>query len=272
EKDYWRKNIATYRDARVPDLSHVSLNLDLFPETSRYRVSGTFELKNAGDQPLEDILLTGGRHWQKLRWTMNDKPCLPTDRAHLFMFNPPGGALAPGQKVKIGFAHEGLYPRGISKRAMGSSEFILPSAVVLTSFEASIVPLLGFKDSVGIDDENRQDPKEFRDNFYIGQTDSFVGTRAPFTTKITVTAPADFTLNSVGTKTGESVVGGRRTVVWKSDYPVSFFNVIAGKWEVERGDGTLVFYDRQHRYNIGEMREALDAARRYYSEWFYPYP
>ena len=272
EKDYWRKNLATYRDAKVPDLSHVSLDLDLFPETSRYRVSGTFELKNPGDQPLEEILLTGGLHWEKLVWTMNGEPCSPTDRAHLFVFNPPGGALAPGQKIEIGFTHEGYYPRGISKRAMGSSEFILPSGVVLTSFEASIVPLIGFKDSVGIDDENRQDPKEFRDNYYVGQTDSFVGPRAPFTTKITVTGPADFTINSVGTKINESVRDGRRTVLWKSDYPVSFFNVIAGKWEVERGDGTLVFYDRRHGYNVGEMREALDAARRYYSEWFYPYP
>ena len=40
EKDYWRKNLATYRDARVPDLSHVALDLDLFPKTSRYHVSG----------------------------------------------------------------------------------------------------------------------------------------------------------------------------------------------------------------------------------------
>ena len=65
---------------------------------------------------------------------------------------------------------------------------------------------------------------------------------------------------------------GRRTVVWESDFPVSFFNVIAGRWQVERGEGTAVYYYRGHPYNIGEMREALDAARRYYSEWFYPYP
>ena len=76
----------------------------------------------------------------------------------------------------------------------------------------------------------------------------------------------------MGTKTAETVKDGRRTVVWESDFPVSFFNVIAGRWEVERGEGTAVYYDRGHPYNIGEMREALDAARRYYSEWFYPYP
>ncbi len=53
---------------------------------------------------------------------------------------------------------------------------------------------------------------------------------------------------------------------------MSFFNVIAGRWQVERGGGTAIYYDSGHPYNIAEMRESLDAARRYYSEWFYPYP
>ncbi len=151
-------------------------------------------------------------------------------------------------------------------------EFILPSSVVLTSFRPSIVPVLGYVEEVGIDDDNRHDAKEYRDDFYEGQTDSFLGARTPYTTKITITGPAEFTLNSVGTKTAETTAGGRRTVVWESDHPVSFFNVVAGRWQVERGQGTAVYYHSAHRYNIAEIRESLDAARRYYSEWFYPFP
>ncbi len=271
-KDYWRKNLATYRDARVPDIHHVTLELDLFPEQYRYRARGKYVLVNPSEKPLYEILLTGGPHWEKLSWTMDGKSVSPIDRAYLYAFTPPGGAFAPGQKVEIGFEHEGTFPQGISKSGGGSSEFILPSSVVLTSFRPTIVPLLGFVDSVGIDDENRQDPKEFRDDFYKGQTDSFVGARAPFTTKITVTGPSDFIINSVGTKTADLVNGGRRTVVWESDFPVSFYNVIAGRWQVERKAGSAVYYYRGHRYNIGEMSEALEAARRYFSEWFYPYP
>ena len=212
------------------------------------------------------------RDRSQLSWTMDGKPVVPSDRAGLYVFSPPGGALAPGQMVEVGFEHEGTYPQGTSKRGGGSGEFILPSSVVLTSFRPSIAPILGFQDAVGIDDENRQDPKEFRDDFYKGQTDSFVGARAPYTTKITVTAPADFTVNSVGTKTAETLKDGRKAVVWESDFPVNFFNVIAGRWKVERGNGSALYYDARHPYNIGEMSEALEAARRYYSEWFYPYP
>ena len=50
QKDYWRKNMATYRDARIPDLKHVELSLDLFPERSSYHVTGKYDLINASDQ------------------------------------------------------------------------------------------------------------------------------------------------------------------------------------------------------------------------------
>ncbi len=272
EKDYWRKNLATYRDARIPDLRLVTLHLDLFPERSAYRARGTFDLVNGTDRPLREVLLTGGPHWEKLAWTMDGEPFSPADRAHLFVFTPPGGTLAPGGTVQIGFEHEGRFPRGVSKRTAGASEFILPSAVVLTSFRPAIVPVLGFLDSIGIDDDNRQDSREYPDDFYLGQTDSFMGYRTPFSTKITITGPAEFTINSVGIKTSDDVQDGRRTVVWESDHPVSFFNVIAGRWAVEHGDGTAVFYHPGHRYNVAEMREALDAAHRHFSRWFFPYP
>ena len=134
------------------------------------------------------------------------------------------------------------------------------------------MPLLGYVEEAGIDDENHHDPKEYRDDFYKGQTDSGLAPARRSRPRSQSPAPADFTLNSVGTKTAEAVKDGRAEAVWESDHPVSFFNVIAGRWQVERGEGTAIYYDSGHPYNVAEMRESLDAARRYYSEWFYPYP
>jgi len=53
---------------------------------------------------------------------------------------------------------------------------------------------------------------------------------------------------------------------------VSFFNVVGGRWSVRRGHGTAIFYHPGHGYNIDEMIGALDAARRWYSAWFRPFP
>jgi hypothetical protein len=53
---------------------------------------------------------------------------------------------------------------------------------------------------------------------------------------------------------------------------VNFFNVVAGQWKVWQGDGVEVHYLPKHEYNITEIGETLEASRRWYSEWFYPYP
>ena len=123
EKDYWRKNMATYRDARIPDPKHVELNLDLFPERSRYHVTGKYDLINASDEPLDEILLTGGPHWEKLSWTMDDKPFTPKNSAGLFVFTPPKGPSLPARRCGSvsstrGHILEESARRGAGKRSL----------------------------------------------------------------------------------------------------------------------------------------------------------
>ena len=64
---------------------------------------------------------------------MDEKPYSPRDSAGLYVFTPEK-PLVRGKSVRVGFDHEGTFPRGISKKGGGQMEFILPAAVVLTSF------------------------------------------------------------------------------------------------------------------------------------------
>lgn len=271
QKDYWRKNLATYKDAPTPDLQHVEIDLEVFPATRAYTSKGTYRLANGESKPLPWIALTPGLHWRETRWTLNGQPIEPENRAGLMVFplKPP---LATGANLTIGFEHHGRYPDGLSKNGGGEGTFILPSSVVLTGFTPSFAPLIGFQDGVGVDDENKTDAKEYADDFYVGQTDSFLGARAPFTTKIKVTGPADFRFYSVGELISEEQREGKRTVVWSSDYPVNFFNVIGGRWVEKRGEGTVIHHHPAHGANVDEMLKALNGARKYYSAWFAPFP
>jgi len=72
--------------------------------------------------------------------------------------------------------------------------------------------------------------------------------------------------------TSNTVADGKRTQVWETDYPVKILNIVCGRWNVKEGDGTTVFYHPAHAYNVEEMSATLDAARRWFSEWFTPYP
>jgi aminopeptidase N len=61
-------------------------------------------------------------------------------------------------------------------------------------------------------------------------------------------------------------------VVWQTDHPVRALNLLAGRWQVLRREGTAVFYHPGHAHNVEEISNALVAARRRFSEWFHPYP
>lgn len=274
EKDYWRKNAATYRDWPLPDLTAVELDVTLDPPRGGLRVAGTYELINNQAGPLRQVPLSVGPHWEDVRWTWEGNVIRPAARGRLHAITPPS-PLAPGARARVGFAYHAQFPAGISRGGSNHwDEFILPSAVVLHSLGTSFAPELGFSPTADVDPESpeNEEEKEYADDFYQGHTDSYLGSRSPYRTRIKVTGPADFRFNSVGTITRESVTDGVRTTVWESDQPVNLFNIIAGRWAVRRGNGTAVYYHPAHAYNVAEMVETLDASRKYYSAWFHPFP
>jgi hypothetical protein len=271
QKDYWRENTATWRDAPFPAIAAAEIDLELDPPRRWFRTEGRYEIYNPKDDPLAMIPLTGGDHWENIEWTLDGEACEPEDRSRLYVFTPPA-PLGPDDRLEIGFRFEGFFPRGFTENGGGVGEFILPCGVVLTSFTTSFVPVVGYSEGIGVDEDNQYEPRDYPDDFYEGVTDPEMGSGRPFPTRLRITGPAEYTYNSIGVLVSEQVDSDRRTVVWESDHPVTFFNVVAGRWDVHRGEDTAIFYHPGHSYNIEEMSEALDAARRYYSEWFHPYP
>ncbi|MFQ5748293.1 MAG: ABC transporter permease/M1 family aminopeptidase [Planctomycetota bacterium] len=270
EKD-WRKNLATWKDAPLPAVEHAELDLDLEPDSRHFRMQGSYRLVNRKKKDLLRFPLTPGRHFADSRWTLDGEEVRPEDRSGLLIFQPPQ-PLPPGGTLQLGFSYEGVFPGGITKNGGGAAEFILPSGVVLTSFGPSFVPVIGYLEGVGVDKDNRFETRDYPDDFYQGVTPPAFGQGAPFTVRMKISAPRAFTLNGVGVELSDEVAGGRRTVVWESDHPVNFFNVVAGRWAVRKGEGTAIYFTPRHPYNIEEMGRMLDAARKWYSAWFQEYP
>ncbi len=271
-KNYWGKNVKTWLDAPLPDIARADIAVTMNPENSGIVSDGTLVLANPLDEPMARFPMTIGLHWKHVKWTMNGKPYTPEDRQHLFVFTPPA-PLAQGDSVAIGWHFDGRYPDGVSKNGGNQDEFILPSGVVLTGFRPTFMPVLGFVEGVGEDKENQSDPKWYPRDYYKGITRGAYGATAWFPARIRVTVPQDFTANSVGVCTANVVRDGLRTQTWETDHPVKILNIVAGRWQVKRGrENTAVYYNAQHPYNIDEMVHALDASRKYFSEWFLPYP
>ncbi len=272
-KDYWQKNLNTWTGQPLPYVTRVEMDLDLDPATRGFRASGFYDLKNQKDRPLYWFPVTGGTAWTGLAWTLDGQPYKPEDRSHLYVFRP-AKPLAPGESVRLGFRYRGTILPGVSRNGgdLALGEFLLPSGAILTGRNPDFVPKIGFDPKIGVDDENRSEPRIYPPHFYDGITDADLD-RSAFTQKIRITSPADYIVNSTGVLTSETVRNGRRVRVWESDYPVRVFNIAAGShWTVKRGPGTAVFYDPRQPYNVDSLLEALNGARRYYAQWYMPYP
>ena len=270
-KNYWRKNFRTWLEAPNPDIADAEVTLELEPAERWLHSKGRLELVNPNDEPLGQFVLTGAPHWEELTWTLNEEAYEPEEREGLYVFTL-DEPLSGDARCSVGFDFQGVLLDGHSKNGGRASEFILASGVVLTSFSPSFVPQVGFQEGYGVDEDNRYDAREYPDDFHEGETHALFGPDTPFPVRTTITAPEAYTMNGVGVMTSEETVDGRRTVTWESDQPVRFFNVVGGLWDVQRGEGTAVFHHPAHTYNLDEMVEALDGARRYYSEWFHPFP
>jgi hypothetical protein len=271
EKEYHGRNLVTWEGVKGPVFGDVDLDLQLQPSRRFFRVKGSYALVNRTEKPMRRFPMSVGDHFEKMEWTLGGQKFVPEDRARLEVFNlsPP---LAVGDTARVGFSYEGRFPKGITKNGGGMGQFILPSGVVLTSFGSEFLPMPFFEDGRGVKEENRLDPKDYEDGFWEGVTPPGIGSGALFPVRTRITGPAGWDYHGVGVRREDTTANGKRTVVWETDHPVNFFNVIAGKWAVWKGEGVEVNYLAAHKYNVEEIGQALVAARRWYSEWFYPYP
>jgi hypothetical protein len=273
-RDYWNKNVQTWKDVKTPSLAAADFDLDVDPARGWLRSKGGYVLTNRTDDTLRQIPITGGLQWKNVKWTLNGKSYTPENRARLYVITPPT-PLAPGDSVSVGFEFDGVYPPGSSKNGGGAMEFILPSAVVLTGFDSpAFAPQIGYNPEIGVErGRNRPDPREYPADYWRrtlqAELPMFDGWCR---TQFRLTSPASLEHNATGVLVSDTVANGKRVTEWRSDAPVRAFNVVMGRWQVKRRPGVAVYYDRRHPYNVDEMLDALAGARKYYGEWFAPFP
>lgn len=279
-EDYWRFNHATWLDEPVPYLANVEMDVDLEPATRGFRVSGFYDLRNDHERPLPWFPVTAGMHWQGLSWTLDGRPVQPEDSHGLLVFRP-ARPLPPGGTLRLGFRYRGTLLPGISRNGgpVALGEFITPAGGIVTARNSDFVPVVKYDPRIGADPDDPLEserrghqPRTYPPGWYRGVTEAEID-KSAFTHRLRITAPAELMVTSTGALARNEVRDGRRTVVWVSDYPVRVFNIAFGRWQERRGkNGTVIYHHPAHTANLDSMLEALDGSRRWYAEWFHPYP
>ena len=271
DRQYWSRNNATWDGFRVPSVSRVDLDLDIEPAERTVAVDGAYTFLNHRDYAYDRFPVTAGP-WEPIEWTLGGEAYEPENRDGLYIFTPTD-PLEPGDTVTVGFRYTAEVFGGISRRPGSLIKYVLESGVNLDGFFPIFAPVPGYRSDIG---SEPRDPPEYADDLHEGLTESLTApygwTGRPFMVRTRITIPEEYTANGVGRLISEEVAGGRRTVVWETDHPVAMFNVIAGKYAVREGEGTVIYHHPGHDYNLEEMAVALEAALRYYAEWFHPFP
>lgn len=267
--DYWKKNLATWKDVPTPWLKDADLEVTLSPAERSWTVKGSYLVVNQLQQPLRDLPVTVGM-WRDMTFTLNGVTARPDTASHLYVFTPTQ-PLAPGDSVRLGFSYVGSEV-GAQKAVGGAGTFVLPSGVVMTNFDPRYFPFVGYVEGIGAEKERAYEPKQYGPDWYEGETPSAFGGQRPMTVRMRITAPKDMTVNAVGERVSDQVHGNTHTVEWRTDHPVMAFNLIGGRYAVKTGPGTALYYHPAHSYNVDEMIDAMNQVRKYYGEWFGPFP
>ncbi len=268
DHEYWLRNVETWSNVPMPSIDHVDLKVNLVPTKRKFDLSGSYRMTNRTDSSLNVIAFTIRRKFGEVDWKIEGESPIFENRSglHVLALHKP---LAAGQSIDIGFSYAATYPRGFTKNGGGIDQFVLPSGVLLHTLRNSFLPSPGFNDTIGATSRPHPEPAQVRPDFWEKKQ---YRKSSPFTTSLELTAPADYTFNTVGTKVSDVVSDDIRTVVFTSDKPVGSISIVGGKWDSLSSGKTAVFYHPKHHENAIIILSALVAAREHYSDWFGEYP
>ncbi len=224
-------------------LAHIDLTIELKPQARTMDARGTYDVENRGASTLQalrfhvpavlgEVIWEGGAERSTGRRVR--------DTVEVALTAP----LRPGDRVRVGFRYRATMPARYTRNGGGASSYILPEATVLSTHRGAFLPAL-----VGAERDARG-----------------------FTSRMTVSAPRQYTVNGVGDLVAEKTVGNRSTVTWATEHPVVALSLMAGRWNVARAPGAAVFHLAAHASRAPNVLHALRAARTRYAEWYAPYP
>jgi hypothetical protein len=185
--DYWKQNLATWKDAKQPEIVDVELSVALDPAHSHFATNGRYTLSNPHDAPIPRFALTGGFHWSDVKWTMNGKEYKPENRTSLFAFTPEA-PIAPGARSTSGFSLPGLSQGQLEERRRDDG--VHPAVGRRAdAFGPAFVPDVGYDETSASKRTRTATRRGLPDDFYVGRTEPAFGSGSAFTARVTSHGP-----------------------------------------------------------------------------------
>ncbi len=283
--DYEKQYKASSADPQ-PRVTGVKLNVDLFPQTQRVRMSGTFQLVNKNNVPVENVtlLFTSGREltYDKLEFGIPAKLVENNEAIGLRRYKL-DAPMAPGAETTLTFDLT-LASKGF--KHTGSNTSVIENGSFINS--AQVLPMIGYQERSELTTDqdrrkydlkpkerkrDRDDPEGLKSNYITNYAD-WIDFEA------TVSTDADQIAIAPGYLQSEWNQEGRRYFKFKMDTPIlNFFAFQSARyvikkdvWKGPKGDVSIEIYHHPgHTFNLDRMIASVKHSLAYNSKAFGDY-
>lgn len=278
---YWaeyERRYMQYDDLPQPSVSHVRLDVALYPEERRAKVKGAYLLRNLEDRPIRDVhVVLRDRDLELVSAAVAGGRLAFEDDAYGYRVFRLDRPIEPGEARTMTFEAQRRH-RGFPNGAPNTR--IVDNGSFLSNDE--LLPAIGmYGEPKVIDPAARREhglpPLEGMPGLEdVSATRVAAGERSWTTADITVSTSADQVPLAPGKKVSDVVRDGRRAARFVSDVPIrSSFGVQSGRYAERhrrfRGVDLTVYHHPAHAWNVDRMLDMLQASLAYYEESFGPY-
>ena len=272
------KKFLPYEKLPQPTISHVQLNVALYPSETRAVTEGRYKLTNLTDQPIRDVHVRRGDNFLEIlalelpgaKLSLHDKDF----EYRIYRLAQP---LAPGASVDMRFKTE-RRQRGF--REGGQDTRLVRNGTFLNNLE--LAPQIGMNRMGLLQDRATRRKYGLPPEQRPAKLEDMSATRSSYfgggwtTADITVSTVADQIPIAPGKKMLDRTENGRRTARFVSDAPIlTFFSVQSAKYAEKHrqhaGVDLAIYYHPEHHWNVDRMLNALQTSLDYYQANFGPY-
>lgn len=263
-----------------PEITSVSVNIDLFPEKESMQAKGVFKYLNRTEKPVTQLLLNTSEkaEIQNLSWSRTATVHSESERLGIIIFDLEK-PLLPNEEISLAF-DVGVKPHGLSFSGMqtkiyGNGTFF---------YGADYFPVLGYcpgKELESVKDRKKHNLPEKRKMYPIDDKEAvnktyFSEEGAWIDFEATISTSADQKAIAPGYLQSEWEENGRRYFHYKMDRPIlNFYAFLSGRYAVAsdewNGVKIEIYHHPQHTHNIARMIQAMKSSLDYYTKNFSPY-
>lgn len=272
-REEYEKTYKVYSQYKQPTISHIEMNVALFPDQRRYSIAGSYKMVNYHSEPLTSLIFSVHPEVGSAHITTQSPGSTSVDHEHGIHVIELEQTVASGDSLNVDFNLE------VSRA--GYTRFNSENSILSNG---SFIEIEDFLPAPGYDAEKEITNPEERTRRGLPPIASptapqdappSVYRNVTYTTN--VSAPSDQRLVTVGRLVDSRVEGSRTHYQFVSPKPATFqFAIALADYEVETSemDGVTyeIFYHPGHESNISQLMDHARKSISLFEDLFGPYP